>query len=312
MNIPSRIEPLESRIAPAFAANIDLVELDGRNGFKLTGTMQEDAGRAVSGAGDVNGDGFADVLIGADSASDNGYYSGAVYVVFGKSEGFPADIVLSALNGRNGFKIIGPGKYDEVGHSVSSAGDMNGDGFDDIIVGSNRTGSYVVFGKAGGFTAELDLGTLNGANGFRISFGGTSVSAAGDVNGDDFDDVIIGGDRTAYVVFGKAAGFSSNLKASDLDGRNGFQISDTAPFPLGSRVVVSGAGDVNGDGFDDLVIGAEGEATSLAAGDRIGLRMWYSAKRLNSRQTSVCRHSTAATASSSRAPHYTVLPSAIP
>ena len=105
----------------------------------------------------MNGDGFDDLIIGAKGVG--AYANGASYVVFGKAQGFSANLNLSTLNGTNGFKISGaaaPG--DSFGISVSAAGDVNGDGFDDLIIGAflaNPNGadsgaSYVVFGKASG------------------------------------------------------------------------------------------------------------------------------------------------------------------
>ena len=89
----------------------------------------------------------------------------------------PAVISLADINGTNGFRLNGIDAYDYSGGSVSSAGDVNGDGFDDILIGAKSTSpggklaagqSYVVFGKAGGFIAEVSLSSLDGSNGFRM------------------------------------------------------------------------------------------------------------------------------------------------
>ena len=162
--------------------------------------------RAVSAAGDVNGDGFDDLVVGAYRAVPNGDSSGASYVVFGKAGGFAATINLNTLDGSNGFRLDGVAASDLSGGAVSAAGDVNGDGFDDLVVGADgadpngsRSGaSYVVFGKASGFAASINLNTLNGSNGFRLDGvatydqSGRAVSAAGDVNGDGFDDLVVG------------------------------------------------------------------------------------------------------------------------
>ena len=252
-------------------------------GFRLPGTAENDtAGNSVSGAGDINGDGFADVIIGAPFA-DGGVGQGASYVVFGKSSAFVPELLLSSLNGTEGFRISGIHPYDAAGFSVSGAGDVNGDGFADMIIGAMRAGpnntqigeSYVVFGNGNvGSNGVLDLSTLDGiTNGFKITgaglhdWAGYSVSSAGDLNGDGFADVIIGaryataanGTPTgaAYVVFGHENstpfGVNGTLGLSGLDGSNGFVISPPAAVELNS---VSTAGDLNGDGFGDLMISA--------------------------------------------------------
>ena len=153
-------------------------DLDGTNGFRIDGEAAGDfSGRAVAGAGDVNGDGFADVIIGAIYASANGVKAGAAYVVFGASPAFSSTIELSALDGTNGFKINGEKAGDQSGFSVASAGDVNGDGVADLIIGargadpngSKSGASYVVFGQSSGFSSSLDLSALDGTNGFKIN-----------------------------------------------------------------------------------------------------------------------------------------------
>jgi Ca2+-binding RTX toxin-like protein len=267
--------------ASGFAANIDLSSLNGITGFQLSGAAAENnSGDSVASAGDVNGDGFADIIIGAPYADPHGTDSGASYVVFGKASGFAANIDLSALDGTTGFKLSGAAADDRSGRSVSSAGDVNGDGFADLIVGAwNADASYVVFGKASGFADNIDLSSLDGATGFKLSGAaaddqsGRSVASAGDVNGDGFADLIVGAWRAdphgtdsgaSYVVFGKASGFAANIDLSSLDGTTGFQLSGAVAGDYSGYSVAS-AGDVNGDGFADLIVGASGAGNSGAS-----------------------------------------------
>ena len=204
---------------------INLSSLDGANGFRLDGGAEGDnSGISVSNAGDVNGDGFDDVIVGAHGADQNALGSGSSYVVFGNASGFNASMNLSGLDGNNGFRLDGEGINDLLGVSISNAGDVNGDGFDDVIVsapGADSNGydsgsSYEVFGKSSGFSAAINLSNFDGNNGFRVDGAtvydeaGSSVSNAGDVNGDGFDDLIVGAFRadpdgynsgSSYVIF---------------------------------------------------------------------------------------------------------------
>lgn len=237
-------------------------------GFTILGDAAGDNAAYVSDAGDVNGDGFADIVVGAPLA---GYgAAGAAYVIFGRPGGF-GTIDLSNLQPAEGFILQGAGSIDYAGISVSSAGDINGDGFDDILVGTSVGGfyytgtshAYVIFGKSTGF-GTINLANLAPSAGFVIN--GTLgfdnpmiVADAGDINGDGFDDIIIGdreansGTGAAYVIFGKATGFGT-IDVANLSSAVGFRINGGVGDRAG--VSVSGAGDVNGDGFDDLIVGA--------------------------------------------------------
>jgi Ca2+-binding RTX toxin-like protein len=223
------------------------------------------SGFSVSTAGDFNGDGFDDLIIGAQYAGlRRGDQRGESYIVFGTDAGFPETLSAFDLDGGNGFRFVGRTPEDYLGFSVAAAGDVNGDGFDDVIVGapgadnggvSQAGESYVLLGAASGFAALFTPDDLNGQNGFRLEGGGgkrsgASVSGAGDINNDGFDDLIIGAPSApspesnyAYVIFGAATGFRY-ASALGTDG------SDWMSLPANWRDGLIG---IDGDAGTDMM-----------------------------------------------------------
>ena len=244
---------MAARMRPARVVCSTSPRLDGTNGFRLDGLDSYDqSGGSVSSAGDVNGDGFDDLIVGAASADPNGVIgAGESYFIFGGAVAPGANGVLnlSALDGMNGFRIDGIDRLDLSGRSVSSAGDVNGDGFDDLIIGalgadpngnSSAGESYVIYGGATGTedltpvtgigTAATDNFTGNAGDDVFTAISTDDVvrGGAGDdsitVTSLDFADVDGGTGRDTLVLDG--AGLSLDLTAATATGVSEFEVID--------------------------------------------------------------------------------------
>eukprot|EP01040_Poterioochromonas_malhamensis_P014355 gene14355-biopygen3274 len=255
-------DPLQSKAYVLFGKAIGLVDMG--EGFTIYGERAEDyLGWSVSSLGDVNGDGFNDLVTCGTVVSK-------CYVIYGGSSGFSDIYLANSLNVKKGFTITSsynvPG-----GMAVSDGGDFNGDGVDDVVV--SVTGSsllinlvFVVFGKVSSTIStmqNIELTQLvNGVDGVRIvtpawSFAGLSLSGGFDYNHDGYDDIIIGSTpfgtehttQTSYVVYGKPSSqLTKGVTLSSLTSTQGFSIK-------GAGFIVDGeVGDVNGDGLDDIVV----------------------------------------------------------
>ncbi len=266
-----------------FSSSIDLMTLNGLNGFALNAVPLSggNLGYSIASAGDFNNDGISDVAIGANRARvDNSSPAvGAVYVLFGK-ETFNSIMSTSELSGINGKVIYGAIELGGLGDSLTNAADINGDGQKDLIIGEFLRHEideyvYVIFADETGFVDEFHVSSLNGTNGFAIKgeavdhFFGQSISSDFDINNDGFADIIIGAPRwtsasntqkgLVYIFYGGSGDFSREFDITDLDGSNGFIINgdiDGVNDNAQLGFAVSSIGDFNSDNIDDVAFSA--------------------------------------------------------
>ncbi len=294
--------------AGGFAANIDLSTLDGTTGFTLTGGAPGDqSGMSVASAGDVNGDGYDDLIVGAGDADPNGFASGTSYIVYGASfDGVVTTTGTSAaevLMGGSSNDVLTGGGGADVFHAGSGndrivVADLTfrladgGDGTDTLALagagltldlrspataaklesieridlrstGNNtlRVDQFGVLGGVGAVTGGKHVLAVEGDASDTVRFGDfqwTDTGSFTDVNG-TFDRYVFG-TAEVDVEHGVAVDVPADttvIHLSSLDGTTGFTIQgDRGGDRAGSSV--ASAGDVNGDGFDDLIVGAQG------------------------------------------------------
>jgi hypothetical protein len=240
-------------------------------------------GWSVAGAGDVNGDGYADVIVGAVNYDDGQSEEGAAFVFLGSGSGIASGAPASAAT-----RIEGGAVHALLGRNVAAAGDVNGDGYGDVLVSGafwNADYSYsfdktlVFHGSATGIASGMpaSAAALLESNQYCCVDFGRAIASAGDVNGDGYGDVVVGaysyhlGKGAAFVFLGSVSGLvgrTPSTAATEIDGVSWYDQAG---------VSVAGAGDVNGDGYDDMIMSGSwegyrtafvfhGSATGIASG----------------------------------------------
>jgi hypothetical protein len=232
-------------------------------------------GWSVAGAGDVNADGYDDVIVGAfayDAGNDN---EGAAFVFHGSATGIADGDPSSAAT-----QLESDQTHGNMGTDVDGAGDVNGDGYDDVIVGAttNQSGLGAVFVFHGGAAGVADGNPVSAAT--RLSINqfntglGDDVAGAGDVNGDGYDDVVVGAsgqsgrDGSAFVYLGSSTGVADATAPGDAD----VWLTGQEGARMGSSV---DAGDVNGDGYSDVMVAAHDNDVPGHLGDGKGAAFIY-------------------------------------
>jgi len=211
-------------------------------------------GAAVSTAGDVNGDGHSDLAIGATGYDHDETDEGAAFVYHGGPAGLATGQAWSAMSKQAGALL---------GWSVSTAGDVDGDGYADVIVGAPRydhgqTEEGVVFLYAGGPDGPATSPTWTGESDQEWAWFGQAVATAGDVNNDGYSDVIAGAPRYEGEQRYEGAAFIYHGGPSGLVTTSTLAIHPTDQADARFGAAVASAGDVNGDGYADVIITANG------------------------------------------------------
>jgi len=230
----------------------------------------DQAGVSVAGLGDVDGDGFGDLAVAAHGNGDGGTMAGQVYLVLGRDTGWAADVGLDAADA----SFLGEADGDVLGARIARAGDVNGDGRADLLIASHMNDEggtdagqvYLVLGRQSGWS--MDESVVNADASFLgenpEDLAGATLAGAGDVDGDGLDDLLIGAELNdqeevdagkVYLILGRQVGWSTDVDLANADSSFlGYAWSQRA----GSGLAI--APDLDGDGYDDIVIGARGDS----------------------------------------------------
>lgn len=240
------VEPefLDEELPPELGeGEFSLAEADA----KLVGQRGTHFGSSLDGGGDVDGDGFDDFVVGAPEDGEGGAYSGAVFLFTARVEGLVEMPDAAA-------KLVGVAPEDEAGWGVAIAGDTDGDGLSDVLVGApGAEAAYLVLGGVQGTVSLADAHAILSAD---AGLDGVTVATPGDIDGDGLDDLLLGAiygsmQLDTFLVSGQVSGTVeiADAQARFESGTSGYYTPDT----------VSPAGDLDGDGHPDLLIGAPGK-----------------------------------------------------
>ncbi len=269
---------------------VDAGALDGSDGFRIEPiTARNGDGWVVAGAGDLNNDNLNDIVLGSSATM---FSDRECYVIFGNPDlGAKGSFQLSDIDETSGVTLRRdsvPAELEvgELGYCVMGVGDINADGIDDVALvdrvdgGSDFVTGQIVFGSPTlGSEGPIDVGLLDGEDGFTISglHGGlwsrSCIARPGDLNSDGVNDLVIGSptfstdemyddDDTGktHVIFGGSGiGAGGLVSADSINGANGLEIVGALELDLAGSAT-SVIGDINADGFQDLLIGAQGAA----------------------------------------------------
>ncbi|MEQ9231106.1 MAG: FG-GAP-like repeat-containing protein [Cyclobacteriaceae bacterium] len=267
---------------------LDVSTLDGLNGYSFIDPefqIFDGLGRSVNSTGDFNGDGEEDVIIGAPLSENHESTvftdDGKVYVLFGNSSNTSAQLLSTELNGSNGFIINPPDADIRLGQDVEGIGDINNDGFDDILIGAPGSHSiparfYVIFGTDTITNSTYDLSKIDGLNGFIIESSDPKYALyysgyLGDVNNDGFDDIGVAGradnyeiaDGRAYIIYGKSEFAQSTLDPNSINGNDGFIVNGFRNNGL-LKIGISERLDINNDGYAEIVLTARSDIDGIS------------------------------------------------
>lgn len=239
---------------PVLPTSLNMTDLDGSNGFSMQSVTSNDLfGYESNIIPDINGDGFAELIISVLSGGSN--YDGQVFLVFGSSY-FPASFDITSLSVNSAIfdspisSTLNPG-------TVFGVGDFNGDGLNDLLINTAfGRHAYIIFGDLNGYPPLSNLSVLTASGGgvdISNTFGGllTDGTSLGDINGDGLADVAVSSavSGAAYVLFGSTSPPTS-IDVSTLNGTNGFMIRDPGARSANQGITST---DINGDGYNDLI-----------------------------------------------------------